>query len=193
VVIDASKAGLQRWAHSVDGVVPDGTALPRAAPGPGALLYAVVEAAGLVGGEIESEVRVADVSHVIRPAAVLRRLEGERVLTALARLDVADGGVWNTNPGLWQRYDKPWDGVGGMAGTSKLIGTIGTTYGAPTRYDITLYRVTITTHGAQVGWTVESICDDALGYAGLTLASCTRAELANPPSSDPFKSDTSHT
>jgi hypothetical protein len=144
-------------------------------------------------GEIESEVRVADVSHVIRPAAVLRRLEGERVLTALARLDVADGGVWNTNPGLWQRYDKPWDGVGGMAGTSKLIGTIGTTYGAPTRYDITLYRVTITTHGAELGWTVEAICDDALGYAGLTLASCSRAELKNPPVADPFKPDSSRT
>jgi hypothetical protein len=124
---------------------------------------------------------------VIRPAAVLRAPEGEKVLEALQALDVADGGLWNTNPGLWQRYDKPWDGVAGMAGTSKLVGTIGAAYGSPTRYDITIYRVTVTDHGFDSGWTVESLCDDALGHAGLTLATCTRAELQNPPAQDPFK------
>jgi hypothetical protein len=130
---------------------------------------------------------VTESTHVIRPAAVLRAIEGERVVEALTQLDVATGGIWNINPGLWQRYDKPWDGVGGMAGSSKLVGTIGSAYGTPTRYDITLYRVTITNHGADLGWSVDSLCDDALGYAGLTLATCTRAELRNPPSLDPFK------
>lgn len=130
---------------------------------------------------------MADKTSVIRPAAVLRTLEVERVLDALSRLDVADGGVWNVNPGVWQRYDKPWNGAGGMMGTAKLIGSIGAAYGSPTRYDITLYRVTLTDHGAELGWTVESICDDALGYAGLTLATCTRAEMHLPPSSDPFR------
>jgi hypothetical protein len=130
---------------------------------------------------------VAEATSVIRPAAVLRALEVERVLDALSRLDVADGGIWNINPGVWQRFDKPWDGPGGMMGTSRLLGTIGAAYGSPTRYDITLYRVTVTDHGAANGWTVESICDDALGYAGLSLATCTRAELHAPPSSDPFK------
>jgi hypothetical protein len=129
---------------------------------------------------------VAGVTTVLRPAAGLREVEGRRVVTAVSALDVADGGTWNINPGLWQRYDKPWDGVGGMAGTSKLIGTIGSTYGAPTRYDITLYRVTVTAHGTELGWTVESLCNDALGYAGLTLESCHRAELKEPPRSDPF-------
>jgi hypothetical protein len=132
-------------------------------------------------------VTVADKTSVIRPAAVLRALEVERVLSALSRLDVADGGVWNVNPGVWQRFDKPWNGAAGMMGTSKLLGTIGAAYETPTRYDITLYRVTVTDHGAANGWTVESICDDALGHAGLSLASCTRAELQAPPTGDPFK------
>jgi hypothetical protein len=130
---------------------------------------------------------MAEETRVIRPAAVLRAQEGERVLDALGALDVAEGGVWITNPGLWQRYDKAWDGVGGMAGSSKLVGTIGAAYGSPTRYDITIYRVTVTEHGAAAGWTVESLCDDALGHAGLTLATCSRAELKDPPRRDPFR------
>jgi hypothetical protein len=129
-----------------------------------------------------------DTTRVIRPAAVLRAQEGERVLDALAALDVADGGVWIANPGLWQRYDKPWDGESGMAGTSRLVGTIGAAYGSPTRYDITIYRVTVTEHGAATGWSVESLCDDALGHADLTLATCARAELKDPPQRDPFHS-----
>jgi hypothetical protein len=136
-----------------------------------------------------SKVRSAlpETTRVIRPAAVLRAQEVKRVLDALTELDVATGGVWNVNPGMWQRYDKPWDGEGGMIGTSKLVGTIGSAYGTPTRYEITLYRVTVTNHGTANGWTVESLCDEALGYAGLTLASCARAELRDPPAADPFK------
>jgi hypothetical protein len=130
---------------------------------------------------------VADTTLVIRPAAILREVEARRVVTALSGLDVADGGVWNVTPGVWQRYDKPWDGPSGMAGTAKLLGTIGTTYGAPTRYEITVYRVTVTAHGTDLGWTVESLCNDALGYAGLTLDNCARADLKTPPSSDPFR------
>jgi hypothetical protein len=34
---------------------------------------------------------------------------------------------------------------------------------------------------------VDSLCNDALGYAGLTLESCARAELTDPPLSDPFR------
>jgi hypothetical protein len=129
---------------------------------------------------------VADTTRVIRPAAILREAEARRVVTALRGLDVADGGTWNINPGVWQRYDKPWDGIAGSAGTSKLIGTMGSTYGVPTRYEITLYRVTVTEHGIELGWTVDSLCDEALGYAGLTLASCARADLKSPPIADPF-------
>lgn len=130
---------------------------------------------------------MAETTQVIRPAAVLRAAEVQRVLGALTDLDVANGGLWNVTPGLWQRYDKPWDGVGGMTGSSRLVGTIGAAYGTPTRYEITLFRVTITTHGASLGWSVESLSDEALGYAGLSLATCTRAELRNPPRLDPFR------
>ncbi len=128
-----------------------------------------------------------ETTKVIRPAAILREVEARRVVAALTNLDVSDGGTWNITPGVWQRYDKPWDGASGMAGSAKLIGTIGSTYGAPTRYEITLYRVTVTAHGSELGWTTDSLCDDAFGYAGLTLASCARAELKTPPTSDPFR------
>jgi hypothetical protein len=130
---------------------------------------------------------VSETSEIIRPAAVLRQQEAQRVVDALTDLDVSTGGPWNINPGLWQRYDHAWDGVGGMTGTAKLVGTIATTYGAPTRYDITIYRVTVTEHGQKLGWSVGSLCNDALGYAGITLDTCTRAELNTPPSSDPFR------
>ncbi len=134
-----------------------------------------------------------ETSEVIRPAAVLRQVEAQQVVAALSNLDVAKGGVWIVNPGLWQRFDHAWDGPGGMAGSSRLVGTIATTYGAPTRYEITIYRVTVTVHGQDLGWNVESLCDDALGYAGLTLRSCSRAELKSPPRHDPFRDEPSAT
>jgi hypothetical protein len=129
---------------------------------------------------------MSDVGVVLRPAAVLPRTEAEKVVEALTALDVGSGGVWNVNPGLWQRYDKPWDGLGGMMGSSQLVGTIGSAYGSPTRYEITLYRVTLTPYGVEHGWTVERLCDDALEHAGLTLANCPRAALTHPPEQDPF-------
>ena len=108
------------------------------------------------------------------------------VLQALEKRDVSAGGVWSASPGMWQRYDKPWDGLAGSKGTSQLIGTIGTVYGTPSKYDITIYRVTVTDHGREAGWTVEGICDDALQYADLSLASCPRTQLA-APGPDPFR------
>jgi hypothetical protein len=128
-----------------------------------------------------------ETTRVIRPAAVLREQEAARVRSALEERDVARGGEWNVGPGLWQRYDHPWDGEGGMTGTARLIGTIGVVYGSPSRYEITIYRVTVTADGADQGWSVESLCDDALGFAGLTLADCPRAELLAPPMPDPFR------
>ncbi|HVT63967.1 MAG TPA: hypothetical protein VHD81_02315 [Mycobacteriales bacterium] len=128
-----------------------------------------------------------EIGVVLRPAAVLPRHAAEKMVEELSNQDVGKGGVWSVLPGLWQRFDKPWDGVAGMTGNSKLIGTIGSAYGSPTRYEITLYRATLTAHGAELGWTIASLCDDALGYAGLTLASCPRANLSRPPSHDPFK------
>ena len=83
-------------------------------------------------------------TRVIRPAAILREVEAARLQTVLEDEDVSRGGVWNATPGVWQRYDKPWDGVGGMAGSARLMGTIGVVYGSPSKFEITIYRVTVT-------------------------------------------------
>jgi hypothetical protein len=114
------------------------------------------------------------------------------LLRALEALDVARGGVWNISVGLWQRYDRPWNGPGGTMGDAQLVGTIATVYQAPTKFEITIYRVTATTVGVEQGWTVESLCDDALRPVGLTLASCPRAEMLNAPVPDPFRTAASH-
>jgi hypothetical protein len=126
-----------------------------------------------------------ETTRVIRPAAVLTEQAAHRVLTALEELDVARGGMWNVTPGLWQRFDKAWEG--GAMGGARLLGTIGAVYGTPSRYEITIYRATVTAYGAESGWTVEALCDDALVHAGLTLDTCPRASLVAPPLPSPFR------
>lgn len=124
---------------------------------------------------------------VIRPSAVLDERAAREVVRELEYRDVARGGVWSASAGLWQRYDQPWNGVPSGRGTAVLVGSIGAVYGTPGKYDITLYRATVTAAGLGLGWTVEALCDDALQHAGLTLASCPRAELVAPPVPDPFR------
>ena len=127
-----------------------------------------------------------ETTSVIRPAAILREQEAAKLQAALEANDVSAGGVWNAGPGLWQRYDQPWDGVAGMVGNARLMGTIGVVYGSPSRHEITIYRVTVTQEGSEQGWTVDTLCNDALGFVGLTLDVCPRAEMAAPPRPDPF-------
>ena len=124
---------------------------------------------------------------IIRPAAILDERAAAQVLQQLRRLDVASGGVWNATSSLWQRYDAPWDGVGGTRGDAQLLGSIAVMYDSPHRHEITIYKVTVSENGLDQGWTVESLCDDALIWAGLTIATCPRAELTTPPVADPFK------
>jgi hypothetical protein len=124
------------------------------------------------------------VTEVIRPAAVLPEDAARQVLVEMALHDVAGGGLWGAEPTQWRRYDQPWEGVN-APGQAQLIGTIQVAYGTPTRYEITIYRATITQVGTQAGWTVESLCDEALGFGGYTLASCPRADLRPPPK--PFR------
>lgn len=118
---------------------------------------------------------------------MLPEASARAVLAALERLDVSRGGQWNASPGIWQRYDRPWDGAAGSTGSAKLVGTIAAVYGTPSRYEITIYRATVTEHGLASGWSVEALCDDALAHAGLTLARCPRAALVSPPLPDPFR------
>ena len=128
-----------------------------------------------------------DRTEVIRPAAVLESRMATKVLAALHRDDVSVGGVWNASASVRQRYDQPWNGIGGTRGDARLMGTIAVMYDAPARNEVTIYRVTITPSGHDAGFTVSTICDAALVSVGLTLASCPRAELTGSPISDPFK------
>lgn len=125
------------------------------------------------------------VTEVIRPAAVLPETAAREVLVELALRDVKGGGNWWSSPTLWKRYDRPFNGPGGTEGDALLLGSLQVTYGTPTRYAITIYRATVTTFGQQAGWSVESLCDEALGYGELTLATCPRADLKPPPK--PFR------
>ncbi len=124
------------------------------------------------------------VSEVIRPAAIVPEEAARAVLVELALRDVQNGGVWQSEPQLWSLYDRPWHGYNNPSG-AELIGAIQVAYGTPTKYEITIYRVTVTHFGVQHGWTVHTLTDAALGFGGLTLDACPRATLSAPPR--PFK------
>jgi hypothetical protein len=131
--------------------------------------------------------RSEELTKVLRPAAVVPEASAARIIEQLSTRDVARGGVWNVSATLWQRYSGAWDGIGGTTGSAVLIGSIAVAYETPVRNHITIYRVTITEGGRDSGWTVEALCDEALGYGGLTLDACPRADLMTPPTRDPFK------
>lgn len=121
------------------------------------------------------------VTAVIRPAAIVPEESARQILIELALHDVRAGGLWLAEPSVWRRYDRPAD----QGAEPQLLGSVQVAYGTPTRYEITIYRVTVTRLGTEQGWTVESLTDEALGYGGLTLAGCPRAELSAPPK--PFR------
>src|SRR4051794_16888174 len=131
--------------------------------------------------------RSDELTKVIRPAAVVPEASAACIIEQLSTRDVARGGVWNVSATLWQRYSGAWDGIGGTTGTALLIGSIAVAYETPVRNHITIYRVTITPRGRDSGWTVEALCDEALGYGGLSLDACPRADLMTPPTRAPFK------
>lgn len=126
------------------------------------------------------------VTEVIRPAAVLSERNAKRVLDGLHADDVRSGGRWHAEPGCWRLFERPWKGRDERsAATAGLIGSIQVAYGMPTRYEITIFRATVTLAGTRVGYTVESLCDAALRHADLTLATCPRIDLQPPPK--PFR------
>jgi hypothetical protein len=122
-----------------------------------------------------TDLQPLELTRALSPAAVLRPLEVDQVIAQLRAHDVGVGGVWCASPGLWQRYDAAWDGAWGGVGSAQLVGTIAMAYGAPVRGTITISRVTVTPHGHDHGWTVDSLCNEVLGYAGVTLDTCVRA------------------
>lgn len=124
------------------------------------------------------------ISEVIRPAAIVPEDAARSILVELSLNSVHSGGVWRAEPSRWNRYDRPWRSSEDP-GESLLLGSIQVAYGTPTKYEITIYRVTITRHGAEVGLTVAGLTDEALGHGDLTLADCPRAVIQPPPK--PFR------
>jgi hypothetical protein len=124
------------------------------------------------------------VGEALRPAAIVPEEAARAILIELSAHDVTSNGLWQAEPSRWSRYDRPWESPR-QRGRAGLIGNIQIAYGTPTKYDITIYRVTITLHGLHLGWTVQTLSDEALGFGGLTLAQCPRADLLAPPK--PFR------
>ena len=120
------------------------------------------------------------VTEQIHPAAVLAEEPGHVVIMGLSAIDVRHNGVWDVSTGSWTRYDQPWLSAHDP-GDSVAVGAVHVTYGVPSRYDITLYRVSITAHGAELGWTVPGLVDEVLRPAYLTLDTIPRAALKEAP------------
>ena len=126
------------------------------------------------------------VTEVIRPAAELSEATARRVLAGLTKDDVRSGGRWHAEPGCWRLFERPWKGRDERsAEAAGLIGSIQVAYGTPTKYEITIYRVSITRRGAELGLTVQDLTDEALGHGELSLAQCPRASILAPPK--PFR------
>jgi hypothetical protein len=126
-------------------------------------------------------------TEVIRPAAVLMEAAARQILAGLAEEDVRNGGRWLTSPGVWERYDRAWPKGAREPGPAIHLGTIRSIYDSPQRYSVTIFRASITAEGLEQGWTVDSLCDDALKHAGLALADCPRATFL--PTPQPFPQD----
>jgi len=126
----------------------------------------------------------AGTTEQIVPAAVLAEEPGHVVIMALSAVDVRHHGVWDVSTGEWTRYDQAW--ISPLdPGDAQAVGAVHVTYGVPSRYDITLYRVTITPHGAELGWTVQALVDEVLRPAYLSLDTVPRAALKAAPK--PFR------
>lgn len=124
---------------------------------------------------------------VIRPGAVIDDRSARKIADWLALVDVGKGGHWVAGANVWQRFDQPWNGEGGMRGTAQHVGSIFITFNAPASYYVTLHRVTITEAGGLQGWTVDKLANEVLQFADLTLETCPRDESLSVVMRDPFK------
>lgn len=128
---------------------------------------------------------------VIRPAAVLSETAARHLLAWLDANSAAEhGGVWSvgTATGVWQRYDRPWNGELGTRGSSQLVGTIYVTYDLPRQREVVVHRVQVEDHGLMLGWNTTLLVDELLGQVGLSIATCPRD--TTPPATyakDPFR------
>jgi hypothetical protein len=120
------------------------------------------------------------VTEVIRPAAIIPESAARVIVRELEARSPAVGGVWTASTRVWNRYQAAGVDARGEP-TAPLVGRMEVAYGTPTRYEITIYRATLTSVGTSSGWTVESLCDEPLSFGGLRLATCPRVTLRPPP------------
>jgi hypothetical protein len=125
-----------------------------------------------------------DTDRVIRPAAVVPERAARIVMDWVAVHDVTHGGVWAHDIGYFKRFSGPFNGPAGMRGTAVLLGSVHVTWD---KYDVTIFRVSVTDEGVAAGMTVDRLCNELLRPTGLTLATCPRADLAPAPAPDPFR------
>ena len=126
----------------------------------------------------------AETTRVIRPAAVLPQRAAREILDWLAKQDVTAGGCWAAGVSNISRYSGPFDGPYGSRGSAELLGALHIVWDT---YEATIFRVNVTEAGVRHGLTVDGLCDEVLSIAGLTLASCPRAQLLDAPAPDPFR------
>jgi hypothetical protein len=124
------------------------------------------------------------ITEVIRPAAVIPEAAARAILTGMAVSSVYTDGLWLAEPSRWVRYEKSWSTPLEQGRTARL-GTIRVAYGMPTKYEITLFQVTLSQAGIDAGMSAEGLADEALAFGGLTLAKCPRASVSAPPK--PFR------
>lgn len=120
---------------------------------------------------------------VAEPSATLSVESAWTIVAALERDDVSAGGVWRAEPGRWHRFGAANSRRSGLT----LVGTITVLYDVPLRHNVTIHRATLTDAAVSGGWTVEALCDDALGHAGLSLQDCPQLEPTTPHPPDPFR------
>src|SRR5687767_14737559 len=91
---------------------------------------------------------------IIRPAAVIPVAAARELVAWLEANSLERGGLWNvgSGTGIWQRYDKVWNGAFGARGDSQLVGTVYVTYDRPRVHEVVIHRVQITDHGLMLGW-----------------------------------------
>jgi hypothetical protein len=125
-----------------------------------------------------------ETDRVIRPSAIVPEHAARQLMAWVSAHDVSCGGCWAHDIGYFKRFSGPFDGPGGMRGSAVLLGTVHVTWD---KYDVTIFRVSLTDEGVARRMTVEGLCNELLLHAGLTLATCPRADLAPAPAPDPFK------
>ncbi len=118
-------------------------------------------------------------TEVIRPAAVVPEDAARNILVELALHDVKSGGLWRALPNQWARWSQPW--ADDASGEARLVGTVELAYGTPSRYEVTIFRVSVTEFGEDHGWTVRTLVDESLSFAGMTLDDCPRTHMPPPP------------